>query len=213
MKRASLIFLSVFILFSLACGLLDDDEVTNITHTETIPLSFPINAGALCPSDVDCAGDTTPAPVTTPLDPIDLGTSIDVIELTGNKELGKFKGVFRSIEITQIKYSSLQNTLTFDLPAMTVYMGPQGATSSKDAGVVALTTIPAIAAGSNVNGAVPVTEAGRSKSNDLLQELKLSSIIFAEPVVEKGQPLPPSGSANIKLDIDVKFTVNPLDAI
>lgn len=213
MKRASLIFLSVFVIFSLACGLLDDD-VTNISYTETLPLKFPINAGALCPSgDDECAGDTVAAPIDKSLMDIDIGTSIDVVEMSGNKELAKFKGVFRSIEITQIKYSSLQNTLTFDLPEMTVYMGPKGASSSTDRGVVALTTIPEIPAGKNLNGIAPVSDAGRSKSNDLLQELKLSSIIFAEPTIKKGQDLPPSGSANIKLDIDVKFTVNPQDAI
>lgn len=212
MKRASLIFLSVFVIFSLACGLLDDDA-TNIDYTESLPIKFSINAGALCPSDVDCAGDTTPAPADTPLTDIDIGTGIDVVELSGNKELAKFKGVFRSIEVTQIEYSSLQNTLTFDLPAMTVYMGPKGATSSTDRGVVALTTIPAIPAGENIHGSAPVSDEGRSKSNDLLQELKLSTIIFAEPMVKKDQPLPPSGSANIKLDIDVKFTVNPQDAL
>lgn len=212
MKRASLIFLSVFVIFSLACGLLDDED-TNISYTETIPMEFPVNAGALCPTGVDCASAATPAPVDTPLQTIDQGTSIDVVELTGNDKLTKFKGVFRSIEITQIKYSSLQNTLTFDLPEMTVYMGPIEATSSKDEGVVKLTTIPSIPAGSNTQGAAIVSEEGRSKSSDLLKELKLSSIIFAEPVVKKGQDLPPSGSANIKMDIDVKFTVNPQDAL
>lgn len=212
MKRASLVFLSVFVIFSLACGLLDDED-TNVSYTESIPLNFSVNAGALCPEDVDCANDSTPAPADTPLDSIDIGTSIDVVEMSGNQDLEKFKGKFRSIEITQIAYASKNNTLTFDLPAMTVYMGPAGATSSTDAGVVALTTIPAIPAGDNITGTAPVDDAGRSKSNDLLQELKLSSIIFAEPVVKKDQPLPPSGSANINLDIDLKFTANPQDAL
>jgi hypothetical protein len=212
MKRASLIFLSVFVVFSLACGLLED-EATNISYTEQIPLDFPIDADALCPTGTDCTASSTPAPVATPLLPIELAADIDVVELTGNEELRKFTGAFRSIEITGIDYEVRGNDLTFDLPPVKLYLGPHGSDSADDEGVVLLTTIPEVPAGENKSGSAPVSDAGRSASSDLLQDLKLSAVIFAEPVVEEGQPLPPSGSADMDLDINVKFTVNPQDAL
>lgn len=212
MKRAWFVFLSVFALSSLACGLFDDD-VTNISYTETVPISFSVNADLLCPSDVDCSENTAPAQRDITLKAIDLGAGIDIVELTGNKKLKDFTGVFRSIEITKVHYETKKNNLTFDLPPMKLYMGPAGATSYRDAGVFELAEIPQVPAGTNSSGAATVSRDGRSASSELLQNLKLGAVLYAKPVIKRGQPFPASGSADLGFKLDIKFTANPADAL
>lgn len=212
MKRQIFVLLGVFLVFSLACGWFDDDA-TNISYTETIPIEFPIDADALCPEELDCAEDSVEAPTDHPLTAIKNGVDLDIIEISGNKKLEDYVGVFRSIEITQIDYEVKDNELSFDLPPVELYLGPLGAESPSDDGVFELTTIPEIAAKTNKAGAAPVSEASRSATNDLLQSLRLATVIYAKPVVKEGQPLPPSGSTELSLKMKIKFTVNPQDAL
>lgn len=212
MKRAWFVFLSVFVLFSLACGWFDDD-VTNISYTETVPLSFSVNADLLCPGDVNCSENTAPAQRNISLKTIEFGAGVDVVELTGNKKLKDFTGVFRSIEITRVHYETSKNSLTFDLPPMKLYMGPAGSSSITDAGVFELAEIPEVPAGTNSSGAATVNRNGRSASSDLLQNLKLGAVLYAKPVIKRGQPFPASGSADLGFKLDIKFTVNPADAL
>ena len=212
MKRSILVFLGFLVAFSIACGWFDDD-VTNISYTETVPVGFPINADALCPGDAGCGEETVESPADQPLLPIKNGVDLDIIELTGNKELKKFVGVFRSIEITSIGYETKANDLSFDLPPMKLYLGPLGATSPNDDGVFELTTIPEIVAGTNKVGDAPVSEASRAATNDLFQQLRFATVLYAKPVVKKGQSFPPKGSTDLNLKLQIKFTANPQDAL
>lgn len=209
MERQSMIFLAVLAIFSLACGLIDDED-TNITYEEEIPQSFTVNADGLCQN---CPSEQAPAPADQELTPIELAKDIDVVAETGNDKLDDYAGSFRSIEITRIDYKVEGNDLTFDLPPTTLYVGPMGSESKDDEGVVQLATIPSIAAETNKSGTAEVSDSSRSASSDLFKDLKLSSIVYAEPMVKEGQPLPPSGSAKITLTIHVAFTANPQDAI
>lgn len=212
MERQSLIFLSVLVIFSLACGLLDDED-TNVSYTEQIAQSFTIDADQLCPEGQNCSEASVPAPSEQQLDPIEFAAEIDVVEQTGRTELRDYTGAFRSIEIIRIDYAVAGNDLTFDLPPTTLYLAPMGVDSKDHEDAVELATIPTVPAGENKNGKAVVAEAGRSASSDLLQKLQLSTIVFAQPTVKEGQPMPPSGTANMKLTIHVKFTANPQDAI
>jgi hypothetical protein len=212
MERHSLIFLSVLVLFSLACGLLEDED-TNVTYPVDFSKSFSIDADQLCP---DCPDETAPAPSDRELDPIEFAAEIDIVEQTGRSELRDYTNAFRSIEITRIDYAVAGNDLTFDLPPTTLYLAPMGVDSKDHEDAVKLATIPAtgvIAAGENKSGKAKVADEGRSASSELLQNLELSTILFAQPVVKEGQPLPPSGSASMKVTIFVEFTANPQDAI
>ncbi len=212
MERHSLVFLTVLAVFSMACGLLDDSS-TNISFNEEVPYSFTIDANKLCPQNIDCSASQATAPADQQLQPIEFAKDVDIVQATGNDKLTKYTGVFRSIEVTQIDYKVASNQLTFDLPPTTVYVGPLGSKSKDDDGVVKLATIPAVSAGANKSGTAQVSEAGRSASADIFQKLKFGAVVFAEPVVKKGQKLPPSGTANETLTIHLKFTANPQDAI
>jgi hypothetical protein len=212
MERQSLIFLSVLVIFSLACGLLDDED-TNVSYTEELPQSFTIDANQLCPEGEDCSGNSVPAPADQQLATIEFAGDIDVVEETGRTELRDYAGKFRSIEIVRVDYAVAGNDLTFDLPETKLFLAPMGVDSKDHEDAVELATIPTVAAGTNKNGKAVVAEAGRSASSDLLQNLQLSTIVFAQPVVKEGQDMPPSGSAEMKVTVHVKFTANPQDAI
>ncbi|QDG54701.1 hypothetical protein FIV42_29340 [Persicimonas caeni] len=212
MERQSLIFLAVLVIFSLACGIIDDDD-TNVSYEEEVQQSFTVDANQLCPERIDCQANQQPSPSDEELQPIEVTKDIDVVAETGNQELADFAGAFRSIEITAIDYKAENNDLTFDLPPTTLYVGPMGVTSKEDEGVVELATIPAIPAGENKTGQAQVSDSSRAASSELFKDLKLSTVVFAQPVVKKDQPLPPSGSTKLTLTIHVKFTANPQDAL
>lgn len=214
LERQSIGFLIVLAAFALACGLLDDDD-TNVTFDEDIPFSFDINANELCPQDnpdvnCDAEGD---APTDVELDPIEVAVDIDVVERTGNEELRDYTGAFRSIEITSIDYQAQNNDLNFDLPDTTLYLGPLGSENTDDEGVVELATIPEIAAGQDDSGSATVAQAGRDASSELLQNLQAAALVYAQPMIEEGEPLPPSGDATMNITINVEFTANPQDAL
>jgi hypothetical protein len=212
MERHSVIFLSVLVIFSLACGILDDDD-TNVSYTEELPQSFAIDADQLCPAGQDCSETSVPAPSDQELAPIEFAADVDIVEETGRTELRDYAGKFRSVEIVRVDYAVAGNDLTFDLPPTTLYLAPKGVDSKDHEDAVELATIPTVAAGANDEGKAVVDDAGRSASSELLQDLKLSTIVFAQPTVKEGQPMPPSGSASMKVTIHVKFTANPQDAI
>lgn len=212
MEKQSLIFLAVLVVFSLACGIIDDED-TNVTYEEQLEQSFTVDANQLCPQDVDCQANQQPAPADQELQPIEVSKDIDVVAETGNQELADVAGSLRAIEITRIDYQVGGNDLTFDLPPTTLYVGPMGSTSKDDDGVVELATIPTVPAGENKSGRAEVSDSSRAASSELFKDLKLSTVVFAQPVVKKDQLLPPSGSADVKLTIHVAFTANPQDAL
>ncbi len=214
LERQSIGFLIVLAVFALACGLLDDDD-TNVTFEEAIPFSFDVNANELCPQDdpqVDCDAEGS-APTDVELDPIEFALDIDVVEKTGNEELQDYTGAFRSIVITSIEYEAVNNDLNFDLPPTTLYLGPLNSENTDDEGVVELATIPQIGAGQDDSGTAPVAQAGQDASNELLQNLQAATLVYAQPVIEEGDPFPPSGDTTMKITINVEFTANPQDAL
>lgn len=214
MKRSTLIFLCILAVFSLACGLLDD-EATNITYREEVPLSFTINANLLCPGgdDVDCTTPSATAPRDVELSPIEFDLKVDIVELTGNEKLADAAGKFRSIEITSIDYAVESNGLNFELPPMDIYLGPLTATSRSAQSVFKLTTIPAVPAGEDVSGTAPVEQASADATSSLFKTLKFTAIPYAQPTIREGEPFPPSGTARMSITFNVKLVANPVDAL
>ncbi len=212
MTRSALLFLAVISLFSLACGWFDD-ELTDITYREKVPVSFPINADILCPEGVDCSENSTNAANDIELMEIEFDVQIDVVESMGNAKLQDVASRLRTIEITSIDYEIRDNTLNFDLPDIKIYLGPKGTEKHNAAGALELTTIPSTAAGKSVSGNAPTVAANKQSLNELLKTLQFSAIPYAKPVIKKGKPFPPTGKADLKLTLNLKLVANPLDAI
>jgi hypothetical protein len=209
MERSAVVFLAVISVFALACGFLNEDG--DITFTPGIPVEFTVDANELCPDGQDCSEQQAEAPMDQELAEIETDVNVDVVEQTGNDKLEQYAGNFKSIEIVAIEYEIQNNDLTFDLPESDLYIGPIPAEKTDDEGVAKLATIPTVPAMTNPSGTAQVAQAGREVSSEQLKQLKLSAILQATPVVKQGQPFPPSGSADIKLTIKVKFVANPLE--
>ncbi|MFU8806190.1 MAG: hypothetical protein ACNA8W_20430 [Bradymonadaceae bacterium] len=212
MKRSILAFLATVLMFSLACSFFDDD-VTNVTYETGVPFDINVSADALCPPSEDCTGEVGTAPQEAELLPIEFDVQIDVVEATGRSELAQYAGNFRSVEITSIEYVVSDNDLNFALPPTTIFVGPQGATSTTGPGVVELATIPAVPAGTNPTGAAPVEDANRSAAGEEFKKLKFSAIPFSQPVIAEGEPFPPRGTARMQVKVNLKLEANPADAL
>ena len=210
MKRSMIGLLIVLGLSALACGLLDT-EMATVTYEEGIPVDFEIDANEICPPDMDCDEDSEPAPEDTDLEPIEFSLDIDIPDATGNDNLRDISSRLRSLEITSIDYDVSDNDLTFDLPDLEIFIAPHGTEDTDDDDAVHLTTIPSVAAGEQDAGRADVIEANRESASEIFKELDFAALPKAQAVIKEGQPLPPSGSADVELKINIKITANPTD--
>lgn len=208
----SIISAALIITSMLACSWSDEqEEALDVTYQEDFDTDIPINANALCPAGTDCASTSAPAPVDTELQPIDVNFDIDIVEQTGQQKLADYAGKFKSIQVTKIEYEAVENSLTFDLPAFTLYTGPVGTEKTDAEGTYALATIPIIPAGVSAKGEAVVNVENVDDISALIQSLRIAMLAQATPVVKQGQPLPPTGETTVKVVIYVKFVANPAD--
>lgn len=211
MKRYLISLLTILGLFALACGFLDSEAAT-VTYERGIPVDFEVDADEVCPPDLECGeGETVDAEEDTELQPIEFAVEVDIVDATGNGDLQNIAQRLRSIEITSIDYAVANNDLTFDLPDIDIYVAPLGVEEADHEDSVHLTTLPSVPAEQNDSGRASVEEQNRGAASELFQELQYNAIPNAHPVVKKGQPLPPSGSADIELVVNIKIVANPLD--
>ena len=189
----------------------EQEEVLDVTYEEDFDTEIPVDANALCPAGTDCQAASTPAPAETQLQPIDVNFDIDIVEQTGQPKLADYAGKFKSIQVTKIEYEAEQNSLTFDLPAFTLYTGPVGTEEVDAPGTYALATIPVIPAGVSAKGEAAVNTTNVQEISQLIQSLQVALLAQASPVVKQGEPLPPTGSTTIKVVVYVKFVANPAD--
>ena len=208
--RSLAVFLAAPLLIcSLACGLADE-EALDITYTEAFDFDVPISANDLCDSCSDVEG---PAPAAVELQPIDIAVDIDIVESTGQPELAEYADRFKSVNITKIEYEAVDNDLTFDIPALTIYLGPKGSETVEDEGVLEMATIPAISAGDSATGNAVINTDNADTVSDYIKSLKTAALARATPTIKEGQTLPPSGDTTLKLTIYVTLVANPADAI
>ena len=196
------------------CGYFSREDA-NFSKDVEVPLDFPaFDADALCPSTNEaCNQEPVASPESRELEPIDINIDINVADATGVSELSQYAGKFESITVSKIEYEVSPNTLTFDLPELTLYLAPAGTESITDAAAVPFATIPMTPAGMEVKGGqATIIEENDQKFSDLLKTLQVAALAGAQPVVKQGQEFPPSGKAEIKATIFVNFTANPLDA-
>lgn len=211
MKRSMIGLIIVLGLSALACGLLDS-EMATVTYEEGISFDFEVDADEICPPDVDCDADPPPdAPEDTELEPLEMSFDIDIVDQSESDGMRDVSSRMRSLEITSIDYEVSDNDLSFDLPDIDVYVAPLGTEDADNEDAVHLTTIPSVPAEEDDSGRADVIEANRADSSEIFKELDFTAIPAAQPVVKEGQPLPPKGTANVEMTVNIKITANPTD--
>lgn len=210
MKKFVLSLLVVLGLFALACGLLDE-EATTITYEAAIPIEFSIDSADFCS---DCPDEQADAVESFELDPLEANIPIQAsdFQVVGDFDIREITRRMRSMEITSIDYVVGDNSLTFDLPPLDVFVAPLSVTEVGQAGSVHLTTVPQAPAGTDVDANAPVRSEARDPASDLFKELDFRALFTAVPRIEEGQPVPPSGKADIQLIVNVRIVANAVEA-
>ncbi len=204
--------LIVMSLTTIACGWFSEDDL-DVTYDEDFGFTLPLNANALCPVGDDCSGASVETPVDRSLTPIEFDVQLDVVAATGRPKLAEFTSRFKSIEVTRIAYEMTGNSLTFDTPALNIYIGPTGAEEVDAAGVKLLGTIPSVAARTNAAGNATLNAENKAEISALIQSLRVAALVGGTPVIRQGQPFPPSGEGSLKITFFVRFVANPADAV
>lgn len=120
--------------------------------------------------------------------------------------------VVQFVRAIELGYSLPVNTLTFDVPQVEIYVGPQDAKNKTDPGVVRVGTIGPFAAGQTISDGAPMTLAiadGSPARAQLEQNVKNPKVPFvflisATPRMDSGKPLP---AGKLELHVFPKVTV------
>lgn len=149
------------------------------------------------------AGQTTPKDLTQSIAP----PPSDVDLVAEVQALKDAKGRVKSFEILKIEVTPTTNTVTSDLPAFDLFIGPMGAKDTSGSAKIA--TIPSIKAGSTALVTAQLDAAGQKQAQQWLTSLAFSQGMVATMVVKKGDKVP-SGKANLKIAMGLKVVLNPI---
>jgi hypothetical protein len=120
--------------------------------------------------------------------------------------------VVQFVRAVELGYSLPTNTLTFDIPEVEIFLGPQDAKNKTDPGVVRVGTIGPFKAGQTISDGAPRTLAiadGSPARTQLEQNVKNPKVPFvflisATPRLDGGKPLP---AGKLELHVFPKITV------
>ena len=117
--------------------------------------------------------------------------------------------VLSKVTMDALTYNTSENTLTFNTPEISMYLGPQGASSTSAAGVERFATMPSIKAKDPAYGEAKTTEAGKDKLQKSVQNLTPFRL-FGQAVLKlrSGDPVP---KGRLVLVVRAYFIIDPAD--
>ena len=116
------------------------------------------------------------------------------------------------VRTIDVAYVVPTNTLSFDMPAIDLLVGPAGASAAGDTGVVPVGTVAAIPAGQTfTDQARHLTVPDGSPAHDLLEQSlndrqPVTLIVTLSPHFDAGAPLP---SGLLEINLSPRLTVGP----
>lgn len=146
----------------------------------------------------DAASATCALTVTveTPPQSIDLRDEVPELSKLGNNQS------LIDVTVSRITYDVTANTLNVDLPAVEIYVAPQGAMSTADPSASKFGTIPSTPAGNTIAGGnVDLDPAGQSAFVGFAHDYGTPFVFIARTtvIVPGGTPLPMGA-----IDIDIR---------
>jgi hypothetical protein len=150
-----------------------------------------------------CDGGTCAArmEVETPPQMIDLGREAP--------ELSSLSGqTVANISISRINFVVMNNTLNVDLPPVSLYLAPQGVTSTKDPQVKKFGTVPSIAAGTSPATDVMLEPNAESTFNSFARNFATPFTFLSSATVtlRSGQPVP---QGRIEITVQGRLSARP----
>lgn len=116
--------------------------------------------------------------------------------------------VVEFVRVADFAYTVSANTLTFDVPQIDIYVGPEGTTRETDPGVVAVGSTPPLPAGTVLTaGHLTVDDGSPARAaieDDIRNERPLTFLIVLAPTLEAGAPVP---GGTIQVDVSPQLLV------
>ena len=141
------------------------------------------NSSGVCEADVPESASSS----------VDLAMQVPVLQSFAGHGLS-------SITISSISYTVSNNSLNIDLPPLTIYLAPDGATKPSDSGAEEFGTIPAIPAGTNPSGMVMLVPNAAAVFAKFTGNISMPfTIIAAGTVVVPGGSPVPSGAITLSV--------------
>ncbi len=194
-ERSSLRFallIAALTLLSAACGEEEFEFQQSLGFTGTLGLSdvFQAEAGEPVPFDDEAS--------------VALGVDFLLTELSPELKPYKDQGLFTQLRFDQIKYEILENTLTTDLEALDVAVGPLGTKDPDAEAAVLIATLPRIEAGQLGTGEATILRENAAAASKFIFDLDFASAAGTIITVRQGEPTP---GGNLKIKIDMTFTL------
>ncbi len=139
------------------------------------------------------------------------------MDLSGEEALREHieSGAIKSVTINAVEYTIANNSLTFPLPSVELYMDDLGATEIT-ATATKIAQTEQIDPGYTGTKEVLFVPGGREALSDFLFQLKFTALGKAAVTIDTTGPGPhpvPGGVMDGKVTIHLYFTVDPLEAI
>lgn len=222
--RMGLRLLSTFLLLSSLSSCLDDSASATfpvgqefVLNTASIGIpdtlrdgstvaSIPCGPMGMCPSTaevpVTCEGSICdPAPLTFS---VQVGDVIDFEAIS--TELGELFSDIDSIEILDVEYNIMLNTLTVPVGQLDIFWGPSGAVDVDPAmGTILLGTVPPLAVGEMGMGAVSLDAAGNDALSVHLTSAQPRIKLFVRTSLDLVPGMPfPEGDIQVQVRLTVR---------
>jgi len=217
-----------------ACGLLDDATTFTLetgwkqVSIDSAALGVAIPSGTLIPAvactktndicaqasaGISCNGQTYSCNVQCSdqgsceiVADAEVGQTVDISQKVKNQTSAT---VLSKVSFSYMLFKVLENTLTFDTPQIEVFVGPNTAVRTTDAGVVKFATMDVIPKSQTPEGQLTVTDAGKASLAGFVKNYETPFKFF----VKAGLRFP-SGSAlpqgKLTLQVNGYFEVEPL---
>lgn len=113
------------------------------------------------------------------------------------------------VSVDSLEYKVSANSLNFDTPIISVYVGPSSANTVTDSGVSLFATVPSIAKGTTPEGKLSPDPSGQSALTNFVKDYKNPFKIFSQAklVFSAGESLP---SGALKTEVRSCFKISPL---
>lgn len=196
------------------CGLFsDEDDPFDISIRESVPVSFSIDSAVLCPPSIGDCSDPDGAPDDLQAPDVELPpVPLDIIEATGNQELADAASRIKRVEIESVDYSYPNNTLNSEGPRVIMYLNGIQATDRN--GGTEIVDLPGVnSEGTEDQGTIELADDVRDAASDRLKTLRFSMIPLLSPAAINRGDQYPSGETDVELELNLRFVVNPVDAL
>jgi hypothetical protein len=114
----------------------------------------------------------------------------------------------RFVKVADFGYAIPVNSLTFDVPQIDIYVGPAGTSQETDAGVVAVGSTPALAAGATLtDGHLTVEDASPARAtieDDIRNRRPLTFLVVLSPRLVAGSAIP---AGALEVDVSPRLLV------